>query len=490
MKRFLAIVPLLLTAVSIFAVTASFSFYQESLSQAFADMSTQFNIPIVVDQSMSGQVSLNLSDVTFDEAMNLLCKKAGLFYFEKNGVYFVGSSTSSLSMKIYGYASHTIALKYLKPKDAVSILSAYSSYITYADGEPFLFFAGPENVYKRALAILRSVDKKPATLYVVYNLYEVSEDVYQNGGENNGILSELEKNANSFSSVGFDAFFRNTNRFSFVGSGFAKVGVGKSASFSASDVEIKLNSTVISSNSSKTVLFLNVSNTNDATFKVNSTLSVPNKSVAVSMMKGMGKSFVLEVSVVKTSPNMSNFAQMWPYEKKEKDFYFKIRSSLSTPTFVSIMRYKELALSIDMSSASSSTNVFVGIGGNFVKDLYGYVLVGTSLPIQTIGSYLFKASLIQASNETGSIVSSGFLTFNAPIISLNDFKIDYVGNLEYRFNSLLLGGSLCYSFNSSSDEQSIVPYISGGIDFGSGNNVRILYSPVSGEYKGELEWKL
>ena len=490
MKRFLAIALLLLIAVSIFAVTASFSFYQEGLAQAFSDISTQFNVPVVVDQSVSGQVTMNLNDVTFDEAMKLLCKKAGLFYFERNGVYFVGSSASSLSMKIYGYTSHTVALKYLKPKDAISFLSAYSSYITYADGEPFLFFTGPENVYKRVLTTLKSVDEKPKTLYVVYNLYEVSEDVYQNGGKNNGILSELEKNANGFSSVSFEDFFKNSQKFKFSGNGFAMVNVGKTTSFNASDVGIELKTSVISSNASQTELSFNISNVNDATFNVKSTLSISNKQVAMAMIKDMGRNFVLEVSAVKTSPNMSNFAKMWPNGKREKDFYFDVRSSLSTPTFVSIGRYKEFAFSVDMSKASSAVNVFVGIGGNFVKDLYGYVFVGAALPVETEKSYLFKASFVQVSNESGSIVSSGFLTFNAPLISLKDFKIEYVGNLAYRFDSLLLGGSLYYSFNALNAEQSIVPYISGGIDFGSGNNVRILYSPISGEYKGELEWRM
>lgn len=68
-------------------MTSSFVFSQESLQNAFQDISTTFNVPIVVDQTVLGNVTMNLNNVTLEQAVETLCKGYGLFYFNYNGVY-------------------------------------------------------------------------------------------------------------------------------------------------------------------------------------------------------------------------------------------------------------------------------------------------------------------------------------------------------------------------------------------------------------------
>ena len=487
MRKIVLTVPLLWIAVVALALTASFSFYQESLPQAFSDISAQFNVPIVVDQSVNGEVTMNLNDVTLKEALDMLCKKAGLFYFEKDGVYFVGTSSSSAFMKLYAYKTKIIPLKYLSAKDALSFLSEYSNYLSYTENEPMLLFFGPDAIYNKIVGILEKVDVKTADVYVNYTLYEISQDVWQNGGKNLGLLSKVEASRNSFVSENFKDFFRITKQFTFKTHASALVSVGKSAQFFVKDLNASMKIRVISRNENG--IRLSVEMKNDLTLNVSSTFELKDDRVGVAAMTVGNEHFLLEVAGAKTSNEMSALASVWPSEEKEKDFSLMMWSSLIYPLFNFEGRYKSLSM-IAKEDFSSKAKFFVGMSKEFAKNLYGCALIGTEIPatLTSVSSYILRLELVQQPEKDGAIVSSGYAWMET---HLNDFSLEfgYFGNLEYAIGNLLVGVGMSY-FGSPNATSQIVPYLSMGIEFNDNALTRFLYSPTEQEYSMQIDWSM
>ncbi len=489
MKKAFLIVPLLFMAVSALALTASFSFYQEGLSQAFSDISMQFNVPIVIDQSVSGKITANLNDVTLKEAMDLLCKKAGLFYFERNGVYFVGSSSSSAMMKMYGYETQVIPLKYLSAQGAVSFLTNYSQYISYSANEPLLLFNGPKEVYGEVLKTLQKLDVKTSQMYVIYTIYTLSNDTWQNGGQNFGILSKLH-NSNGFNSVDFDEFFRESKRFELKSSGFAMVNVGKIADFKVKDLETEMKIHVISSNFNQTILKVSLSNTENSSSNVESTVKISKGKVGITKMKIGKNEFILGVNVVKTSAKLPEMINIWTEERKENDFYFLMRGLLNCPIFNIVSRYKNFALGVEKVALSQYPTVYTGISEEFSQNLRGYALIGVTIPatFNSLNSYRLKFLLVQKTSPSNAFMSSGYASVEMPLNDLTNFRITYVGNMEYKIDSLFVGGSVHYTYGESG--QSFTPLISVGLFFSKNLKGRLLYSPFEKTLRGEINFEM
>ncbi len=232
MKKIILISLVLLISVALLTyaadMTSSFVFSQESLQSAFQDISMAFNVPIVVDQTVSGNITMNLNNVTLDQAISTICKGYGLFYFDYNGVYFVGTNVSALSMKVAGYSQDVIKLKYLNASGAMAFLQPYTNYITYSQSYPYLFFFGPRDVYDKVLSAVNSVDVPGSNTYVVYNVYSMSSNTYQIW-QNAFYSSYLAPG--QFKSTNFEFFQQFYSSMKFVGNGFAVANVGKSVQF-------------------------------------------------------------------------------------------------------------------------------------------------------------------------------------------------------------------------------------------------------------------
>ncbi|RKX53430.1 MAG: hypothetical protein DRP50_05915, partial [Thermotoga sp.] len=463
-----------LMAVAVIAQTASFSFYQEPLDQAFNDISEQFGIPIVVDKTINGRVTMALKDVRFDEAMNTICSKFGLFYFKKKGVYFVGSSNSSSAMKVCGYSTYSIPLKYLQPEDAISFLSPYTSYITYVKGVSMLFFSGPQNVYSKIIKTLRSVDALPKRSFVVYTLYRISRESYITAKNAYKWLDKL-INEGKFSSVDVEDFTKIQHISKVKSTGFAAVIPGKSVEFKDLDLGMELDTKVVSESASGVVLDLSLSSTGTPIFEASSTVLLRNENVAVTVMKTPNENFVFEVSVVKTSPNISRLADLWPGEKEERNLF--MRSNISTVGFDALMRYYEFAIDAGYTWGATSVGLFTGISGSPAQELWEYLLVGADLPVQTDKSYKVKLKLVQTNTLQDPFLSSGILDIMAPLMAIDEFMLEYSGTLEWKYRFFLLGGSMTYSFDSTNSAQSVDLFLKAGI-YSRNGSICLYYSPL------------
>ena len=96
--------------------------------------------------------------------------------------------------------------------------------------------------------------------------------------------------------------------------------------------------------------------------------------------------------------------------------------------------------------------------------------------------------VIQPPDTSQTFMSSGYASVEMPLNDLSAFNVEYVGNLEYRFDTLFLGGSAHYIYNKS--KQSLIPFLSVGLFFNKNVIGRFLYSPLNGSYKWEIDFEM
>lgn len=493
----ISLVLLIVGGILVYAsdMTSSFVFSQENLRSAFQDISMAFNTPIVVDQTVSGKITMNLNDVTLSQAISTICKGYGLFYFDYDGVYFVGTNVSALSMKAVGYSQHVIQLNYLSASDAMSFLQPYANYITYSVSYPYLFFFGPQNVYDKALSVVKSVDMPGSNTYVVYNIYSMSKSAYRIWRKT---FYSSYLTVGQFKSMNFGLINQFHSSMKFVGDGFAVASVGKTVNFKANylpafamNMSVKVNS----SSATQSNLTFNVSTqeTSASTMQgtpsyitqSNSTVTVGNDQMAVSSLTDGNSNFIVTVSTVKSAPKASTFTLM---NSKERTYNFVADYDNQNNAFKALENYGVFALGIEFQNYAFET--YAGISSKITNGLQGYILIGGPIFSNSfdMNNYVGEFTFVQYPNFKSSILSSGIMTLSASLTSINNFHFKYNGNLEYRVGDFAIGGEMSYKYTQLTGNQNFNLYGSIGLVVYDGGVARVLYSPISKSFKFEMNW--
>jgi hypothetical protein len=482
-------------------MTSSFVFSQESLQNAFQDISTTFNVPIVVDQTVLGNVTMNLNNVTLEQAVETLCKGYGLFYFNYNGVYFVGTSSSALSMQVAGYSERVIDLKYVSSTNAMQFLQPYANYITYAPSYPYLFFFGPDNIYNKVVSTVAMFDKPGSNVYIVYNIYSVSNDTYQiwqSAFYSSYIVP------GQFTSTNFDFIQQFYNSMKLSGNGFTMTGAGQSSTFNISDLGLSMNVKVNSVGATQANLTLNistmamnmaqanmnstVSSTQTSSIQASSTVNVGSKQIAVASLNIGSSNFIITVAEVKNVPNTSILTVMNDEEHTGRTYNIIVSADQLNGSVNTLGNYGNLAFGINFGQ-SSPFEIYAGISSKLAMGLDGYLLIGGPILSNPsdVNVYEGKLALVQYPDFKSNIISSGVLTVSASLTSISDFYLKYNGNLEYRIDDFLIGGELSYGYTKLSGNYAVNLYGSAGIVY-DGSIFRLLYSPMSQNFKFEVNW--
>lgn len=138
----------------------SVMFYETDLREALNELALQSGVNILMDNTVSGVVTLTLKDAPLDDALKLLCIPGGYTFSRGDGYYLVGLP-DPLNRIFHNLAeSRVIRLKHLLAKDVAPILPSYAEqYIEYSrDGNQVVITAPPEMIDKIA-AIIEEIDR-------------------------------------------------------------------------------------------------------------------------------------------------------------------------------------------------------------------------------------------------------------------------------------------------------------------------------------------
>lgn len=140
-------------------VTAAF--FELPIKDALLEISNQAKVPVVMDPTLTGTVTLNLTDVPLESALTMVLFSGNYAYSYDGRAYYVGSADPQSP----GYAKLTttrVVRTYMAPKDVTARLSkVFAPYVSYSDNSSTLTLTGPTSTLDRIEADIRLVDRAP-----------------------------------------------------------------------------------------------------------------------------------------------------------------------------------------------------------------------------------------------------------------------------------------------------------------------------------------
>ncbi len=167
-------------------------FFDTEVREVLQDIATQVGIPILIDDTVAGVVSLELNEVSLEKALEMVLAPLGLTYAKMDGYYLVSAGTAdSPAFKNIAKAVK-IDLGSLTSEQLVSLLpDYYGQFVKATKEENFILVVAPEEIVTRIREIVELVDtpKKQVVLDAVVT--EISGEEAKNlgiewGGANSG----------------------------------------------------------------------------------------------------------------------------------------------------------------------------------------------------------------------------------------------------------------------------------------------------------------
>lgn len=144
----------------------SAAFVELPIRDALFEISNQSKIPVVVDQSVTGNVTLNLPEVPFETALRLIVFAGGYAYSTDGESFFVGSLDPN-SPNYTRLTSTRVLHTSLAPKELVNGLNkAYAPFISFSEGMNQIILTGPTSVLDRLEADVRLLDRPAVQILI------------------------------------------------------------------------------------------------------------------------------------------------------------------------------------------------------------------------------------------------------------------------------------------------------------------------------------
>lgn len=145
-------------------VTAAF--VDLPIRDALLEISNQTKTPIVLDQTVNGNVSLDLKQSPLETALRMVVFSGGFAYTKEGGTYFVGTPDPS-NRTYMTLTTSRIVPTYLPPKLIVASLNkAFATYLSHSEGTNKLVLTGPSSVLDRLETEIRLLDRPPAQIQI------------------------------------------------------------------------------------------------------------------------------------------------------------------------------------------------------------------------------------------------------------------------------------------------------------------------------------
>jgi type IV pilus assembly protein PilQ len=145
-------------------VTAAF--VDLPIRDAILEISNQTKTAIVLDQTVTGNITLDLKQVPQETALRMVIFPGGYAYTREGPTYFVGTPDPT-NRTFMTLTTSRIVSTYLPPKLIVASLNkAFASYLSHSEGTNKLVLTGPSSILDRLETEIRLLDRPPAQIQI------------------------------------------------------------------------------------------------------------------------------------------------------------------------------------------------------------------------------------------------------------------------------------------------------------------------------------
>jgi len=158
-------------------------FYDTYILEALSDMSAQTGVTIIADSTVAGFVTIELTDVPLEKALQLVLMSGGYSYVKIDDFYFVGAPDPK-SPSFYLIAkTESFKIQYLSVASIKELLPAiYEQYVKINGTSNMLTITAPKNIIERFREDLKKIDIPSKSVKIQVVVTEVSEGVMKELG--------------------------------------------------------------------------------------------------------------------------------------------------------------------------------------------------------------------------------------------------------------------------------------------------------------------
>ncbi|MGC8545582.1 type II secretion system protein GspD [Athalassotoga sp.] len=200
MKKIIILSIFLIIAISVFGKLVSESFFEMDLRQALSQISYDTGETIIADDSVGGYVTIDLKNVTIDQALDLLLLAGGYSWTKINGVYFVSLATPSSDKFMYFSTTTKYKSVNYKASDIVSLLPVYMRKYVNTSGDPYvLTVTAPNDMSDKIISLIKTLDIPKREVELEITVVETDENTFRKWERNWGYNSTSTGTASYFS---------------------------------------------------------------------------------------------------------------------------------------------------------------------------------------------------------------------------------------------------------------------------------------------------
>jgi len=158
-------------------------FYDTYILDALSDISAQTGVTIIADSTVAGFVTIELTDVPLEKALQLVLMSGGYSYVKIDDFYFVGAPDPK-SPSFYLIAkTESFKIQYLSVASVKELLPAiYEQYVKINGTSNMLTITAPENIIERFREDLKKIDIPSKSVKIQVVVTEISEGVMKELG--------------------------------------------------------------------------------------------------------------------------------------------------------------------------------------------------------------------------------------------------------------------------------------------------------------------
>ncbi len=148
-----------------------------SIVEAMEMLSKQNRVNILLSKEITGAISLNLYDVTVDDAIKSIARAAGYLAEEKDGTYFIITPTESGKFNRGNTQVKTFKVQYSDPRSVENIIKNHLSdfgKVTALPDRSLLVVEDTPEFIQSSSQIIREVDKQPLQVLIEAQILEVT----------------------------------------------------------------------------------------------------------------------------------------------------------------------------------------------------------------------------------------------------------------------------------------------------------------------------
>ncbi len=158
-------------------------FYENDIREALAAIAAQSGINIIPDQTVSGFISIELTDVPFEEALRRILSPLGFTFRRMVGYYLVGAAYPDNPSFPLLSVTERVVPNYLKAKNVPELLSSfYQPFLKFDTETNTLVITASPEILQRIKEDLAKIDVPPRQVMIEALVTEFSKEARKSLG--------------------------------------------------------------------------------------------------------------------------------------------------------------------------------------------------------------------------------------------------------------------------------------------------------------------